>query len=322
MTPHKKTLTAYVDDILTRLRERGYTIVYASDLRATRDADLCLGNNPARALARAEWATANTDESHRATLNSVAYDFNGFISWPQKHHTGLCVLPDHDGAARRFAASHHLDYGRLRAAGVTDTDVYGIIAVHEVSHALGNNGEDEEGPTSCEYSTYALHTARLLRAGMKPVKLMLVNHALALHSFMAALRNPVEKFTYDRIMSAATWALQNADDPTVWDESADAFTPAAYAHIRAQAARIARDENAVLHESLRALHRSRLLLGKKLDETQPGFAALFCRAAQAASDRLRTQGDITPDGPDHKLQAALMLRQAARGFTTLQAFAP
>lgn len=322
MTPYEKPIAAYVDGLLSRLRERGFTIIHAGDLRVTRDADLCLGNNPARALARAEWAIAATDESHRTTLNSVAYDLNSFISWPQKHHTGLCALPDRDGAARRFATSHHLNYALLRAAGVTDTEVYAVIAVHEASHALGNNGEDEEGPTSCEYSAYALHTARLLRAGMNPDTLMLVNQALALQSFMAALRNPAEKFTYDRVMSAALWALQNAGDPTVWDEAADAFTREAYAHIHTQAGHIARDENAVLHEGLRALHRGRMLRGQSLDENRPGFAARFCRAAEGAAARLRAQGAITPDGPDHKLQAALMLRQAARAFTALQPFSP
>lgn len=322
MTPYETKLTAYVDGLLAAMTARGFTIIHAGDLRATRDADLCHGKDPARALARAEWVEAETDRHHRTTLESTAYGLNGFICWPQKRHTGLCALPDRDGAARRFAAAHHLDYARLRAGGVTDADVFAVIATHEASHAMGNNGVDEEGPTTCEYSAYALHTARLLRAGMNPDALTLVNHGLAVHSFMAALRNPNDTFAYDRILGGAAWAAQNIHDPTVWDEDTDAFTPEAYDCLRAQALWIHHQDNTALHESLRALNRTRMLRGVSLDEDQPGFASKFCRAADTASARLRAQGQITAHGPDDKLQAALLLRQATRGFRDLSRFSP
>lgn len=322
MTPYEKNLLVYVDGLLARMRARGYTIVTAGDLRVTREADLCRGKDPARALARAEWVEAQTDEDHRKTLESVAHGLNGFICWPQKRHTGLCALPDRHGAARRFAADHNLDYARLRAAGVTDADVFAVIAVHEASHALGNNGEGEEGPTACEYSAYALHTARLLQAGMNTDALAIINHGLALHSFMETLRNPTGRFTYDRIIGGTLWATQHLNDPTVWDESADAFTPDAYGLLREQALFIRHADNNPLHEALRALDQTQMLRGMALDESNPEFSIPFCRAADAASARLRAEGHRTPDGPDDRLQAALILRQAARGFRALQPLAP
>jgi hypothetical protein len=323
MTPYETRLNHYVDGLLDIIRARGYTVIHAGDLRVTHEADLCCGTNPVRTQARQQWEHAADDRAYRILLESVAGHLNGFVSWPEEDKPGICVLPDRSDAARRFAHSHNLDYAALRAANVTDADIFAVIAAHEASHILGNNGgADDEAPTHSEYTAYALHTARLIHAGMNPATLMLVNHALTLQSFMDALRKPLETFPYDRAIGAATWALNHAHDPTVWDERADAFTTEAYDYLRQQDLRIQRNDNAALHEALRALDRTRMLRGVQMDEDNPGFADKFCSAADRASAHLRKKGHLTAHGPDDKLQAALLLRQATRSFRLLQNFAP
>lgn len=293
-------LPGYVAHMLKRAADRGYTTLHASDFAADRD------HSPAMRRIIDYIRTSYPKELEmvqQATGACIYYD------WPQ-----VILLPDPEGALATFCAQNPLPFnlGKLQADGMTDFDLYAEMAIHEATHAMGN---DKQSLCTNEAHVFAIAAARSLNHGINE-KLHELFTNLSLYGASYNLIFPlVEKDDYAWVPVTQSWIGTRRNDKKTWDRAQDRFHPAAYKAFDATG-RAGR----VYHERP-CPGEARTALDRYLDLSHYDRPKLSCEdryklrdAAFNAARDLIAAGRITKDGPDNNLRAALILRQMARGL--------